>query len=153
MTLRDKLILVAAGGSLGALLGAFGFQYIGEMPPCELCIWQRWPHGVAVVAGILALLLRCRMLALVGMLGALTTSMIGFYHAGVEQKWWPGPSSCTGGDISGLSTQELLDHIMAAPLVRCDEIPWEMFGLSMAAWNGIASLGLAVIWGMAFRAR
>jgi len=148
---RKKLIILAAGGSLFMLLGAFGFQFIGNMPPCELCIWQRWPHGVAVAAGLLALLMRGRIWPLIGMFGAFATSAIGFYHSGVEQKWWPGPTSCTGSGTSGMSAEDLLEQIMAAPLVRCDEIPWEMFGLSMATWNGIISLGFAAVWLLALK--
>ena len=86
-------------------------------------------------------------------LAALITGLIGVYHAGVEQGWWEGPSSCTSGDISGLSTDELLNQIMNAPLVRCDEIPWQMLGLSMAGWNAVISLALAVIWVVALRTR
>ncbi len=152
---RTNLIILAAGGSLFMLLGAFAFEIIGEMMPCTLCIWQRWPHGVAVVAGLLALMMRGRIWRVtwpvVGMLGALATSAIGFFHAGVEQRWWSGPGACTAADTSGMSVDELLNQIMAAPLVRCDEIPWEMFGLSMAVWNGIISLGFAVIWLMALK--
>lgn len=143
---RNQLILIAAGGSLALLLGAFGFQYIGNMPPCKLCIWQRWPHGVAVVAGILALLVRGRLFPLVGFLGAAATSAIGFYHTGVERKFWQGPTTCTSSGTDGISTADLLEQIMAAPLVRCDEVPWEMFTLSMATWNALGSLVLALIW-------
>ena len=42
---------------------------------------------------------------------------------------------------------------MTAPLVRCDQVPWEMLGLSMASWNMLASLGLATLWLMALRKR
>lgn len=143
---RTPLILIAAGGSVIALLGAFGFQYIGEMAPCKLCIWQRWPHAVAVLAGVLALLMRGRIWPLVGMLGAAATSGVGFYHTGVERHWWQGPTSCTSSGTSGLSSADLLEQIMAAPLVRCDEVPWEMFTLSMATWNALGSMGLALIW-------
>ena len=38
---------------------------------------------------------------------------------------------------------------MAAPLVRCDDVPWEMLGLSMASWNALASGALALVWVMA----
>lgn len=143
---RNQLILIAAGGSLALLLGAFGFQYLGDMPPCKLCIWQRWPHGVAVGAGILALLMRGRLFPLVGMLGAAATSGIGFYHSGVERKFWQGPTSCTSSGTDGVSAADLLEQIMAAPLVRCDEVPWEMFTLSMATWNALASLVLVFVW-------
>ena len=121
------------------------------MTPCTLCIWQRWPHGVAVVAGLLALLMRGYLWPVVGMLGALATSAIGFFHAGVEQRWWSGPGACTAADSSGMSVDDLLNQIMTAPLARCDEIPWEMFGLSMAVWNGVISLGFAAIWLLAIK--
>jgi disulfide bond formation protein DsbB len=77
---------------------------------------------------------------------ALATAAIGLYHTGVERAWWEGPTSCTAGDITGLTAAELMDQIMAAPLVRCDEVAWALAGLSMASWNALISLGLAVIW-------
>lgn len=151
MTQRSILILLAAGGSLALLLGAFGFQYLGDMAPCKLCLWQRWPHAAAIVIGLLALWLPGRILPLFGALAALTTAAIGAYHTGVERGWWEGPNSCTSGPIGGLSADDLMAQIMAAPLVRCDDVPWEMFTLSMASWNAIASFGFALIWLMAAR--
>ncbi|WP_424833587.1 disulfide bond formation protein B [Ruegeria sp.] len=154
MTTKRNLIALAAGGSALLLLGAWAFQYIGGLAPCKMCIWQRYPHGAALVIGVLALALPgLRILPIFGALAALITAGIGVFHAGVEQKWWEGPSSCTSGDISGLSAEELMNQIMSAPLVRCDEIPWEMLGVSMAGWNAIVSFGLALIWIAAWRAR
>ena len=144
---RKNLILIAAAGSLGLLLGAFAFQYIGGLPPCKLCIWQRWPHGAAIALGAVTLVVGPYLIvAALGALAALTTAVIGFYHVGVEQKWWEGPQGCTGFDISGLSPAELMEAINAAPLIRCDEIAWDLMGISMAGWNGIASLVFAAIW-------
>lgn len=154
MTRKRTLILLAAAGSLVLLLGAWAFQYIGGMAPCKMCIWQRYPHGAAIVIGALAFALPgVRLLPLLGAAAAATTSGIGIYHAGVERGLWEGPSSCTSGSISGLSAEELMEQIMAAPLVRCDEIPWEMFGLSMAGWNALLSAGLVLVWLAAWRAR
>ena len=150
---RSQLILIAAGGSAAMMIGALGFQYIGEMPPCKLCYWQRYPHIAAIVIGILALFLAGRALPLLGALAALTTAAIGGYHTGVERGWWEGPSSCTSGSVADMSTSDLMAQIMAAPLVRCDEVPWELFTLSMASWNMIISAGLAVIWVLAVSRR
>lgn len=152
MSTRTSLILTAVAGSAALLLGAWGFQYIGEMAPCKLCYWQRYPHAVAVVIGILAVLLPGRWLPLLGGIAALTTSGIGIYHTGVERGWWEGPTTCTSGPIGGLTPDQLMDQIMSAPLTRCDEVPWELFTLSMASWNALISLGLAVIWFAAARA-
>ncbi len=140
------LIVLAAGGSAALLLGALGFQYIGEMAPCKLCYWQRYPHAAAAGIGLLALIIPGAVLPYLGALAALATSGVGAYHTGVERGWWEGPSTCTSGPIGGLSPDQLMDQIMAAPLVRCDEVPWEMLSLSMASWNAIASFGLALLW-------
>ncbi len=153
LTAQQKLIVLAAGGSAALMLGALGFQYIGGMAPCKLCIWQRYPHVIAIMIGLLAFWLPGRILPFFGALAALTTGVIGLYHTGVERDWWQGPTSCTSSGTSGLSTNELLDQIMNAPLIRCDEVPWEMFSLSMASWNAIASLALVGLWLLAARAR
>ena len=148
MTLtRSQLILIAMLGSAALLAGAFGFQYIGGLAPCQLCLWQRWPHAAAILIGVLALALGWRVLALFGGLAALTSAGIGMFHVGVEQKWWEGLASCTAGSIKGLSTADLLNpNIVVAAPVRCDEIAWQLLGVSMAGWNVILSLGLVVIW-------
>ncbi|UWR04799.1 disulfide bond formation protein B [Ruegeria conchae] len=151
---KKTLILIATTGSAALLLGAWGFQYIGGFAPCKMCIWQRYPHGAAIVLGVLAFAFPgIRPLPLLGALAAATTAGVGFYHAGVEQGWWEGPSTCTSGDIGGLSAEELMNQIMSAPLARCDEIPWEMFGISMAGWNGLFSAGLVLVWIAAWRVR
>lgn len=144
---RNSLILAAAGGSAALLLGALAFQYLGGLHPCVLCIWQRWPHLAALVAGALALALPGRVWPLAGALAALTTAGIGGFHVGVEQGWWQGLSSCTGPGLAGISTQALLDPTadVAAP-VRCDAVAWSFLGLSMAGWNMVLSLGLAGLW-------
>ncbi|MES0861459.1 disulfide bond formation protein B [Ruegeria sp. SCPT10] len=154
MTKRTTLIGLAAGGSAALLLGAWGFQYLGGLAPCQMCVWQRYPHGAAFVIGLIALMLpSARLLPLAGAISALTSAGIGLFHAGVEQGWWEGPTSCTSGSIGGLSAEELMNQIMSAPLVRCDDIPWQMLGLSLAGWNAVVSLGLALIWIAAWRSK
>ncbi len=149
--MRRFLILCAAAGSAALLLGAFGFQYLGDMAPCKLCLWQRWPHAAAILIGAVALIMPHATLLVVGALAALTSAGIGIYHTGVERGWWEGPSTCSSGPIGDLTPEQLMEQIMAAPLVRCDEVPWEMLGLSMASWNAVASAGFAMIWLVALR--
>ena len=143
--------LIAALGSLGMLIAALSFQYIGGFPPCKMCYWQRYPHIAAIGIGVLFLLFAYRGLLLLGALSALTTGIIGVYHVGVEQKWWQGPDTCTSSSTDALSVDQLLDQIMTAPLVRCDEIAWSLMGISMAGWNAIVSFALAFLWITAFK--
>jgi len=145
MTESRRLVLAAAAGSALLLAGAFFFQMLGYAP-CKLCLWQRWPHGAAIVVGCLALLTGRRRIAWLGALAALTAGGLGVYHSGVEQGWWLGPTTCTSGDALSGSAEDLLGRIMTAPLVRCDEIAWTLAGLSMASWNAILSFALAALW-------
>ncbi|MEL6582835.1 MAG: disulfide bond formation protein B [Pseudomonadota bacterium] len=152
---RQTLILTAAAGSAGLMIAALAFQYIGGLPPCQMCIWQRYPHVAAIALGALAVLLPggARFIALLGGLALFATAAIGAFHAGVEQGWWEGVTACAaGGDVTALSTEDLLAQIMEAPVVRCDEIPWSLFGISMAGWNALLSLALAGVWVQAARA-
>jgi disulfide bond formation protein DsbB len=149
---RTQLILAAATGSAALLIGAWIFQAFGYAP-CQMCIWQRYPHGAAVGIGALAVLLPLAILPLFGALAALTTGGIGIFHTGVERGWWDGPSSCSAGDVGSLSTDDLFNQIMAAPLVRCDEVAWEFLTLSMASWNAVISFALVGLWLFAARAR
>jgi len=150
--MRRQVQALALAGSLGLLLGALAFEYLGGMAPCPLCIWQRWPHVVAL-AGAGALIVGGAPFALIGAGGAATSGGIAIYHTGVERAWWDGPSTCGAGDITGLSAEELLAQLRAAPVVRCDEVPWEMLGLSMASWNAVASFGIAALWLVSLRLR
>ena len=144
---RNRLILVAAGGSAALLLGALAFQYIGGLFPCPLCMWQRWPHLAAIVAGALSLALPGRVWPLLGALAALATAGVGGFHVGVEQGWWAGLDTCSGAGIVGLSTASLLDPTANVPApARCDDIAWSLLGISMAGWNMLISLALAAVW-------
>jgi disulfide bond formation protein DsbB len=149
-------VALATLGSAGLLAGAFAFEYIGGLAPCHLCLLQRWPHAAAIGIGIAALLAKgplARLLAVCGAIAAAVTGGYGVYHTGVERGWFAGPDTCTGGSVVGMSTDDLFNQILAAPMVKCDEVAWQMLGLSMASWNAVLSFGLVMIWLMAWRAR
>jgi disulfide bond formation protein DsbB len=132
------------------LAGAFGSEYLGGLFPCEMCWWQRWAHMAALGFAIAAFAAggrmpdRGRSFVWLAALGILVSGLIGAYHAGVEAGIFEGFTQCTAVDGSG-SSQDLLDRIMNAPLVRCDDIQWSWLGVSMAGWNAILSLGSALV--------
>ncbi|WP_435168747.1 disulfide bond formation protein B [Falsirhodobacter sp. 1013] len=144
---------LAAAGSGALLLGALAFEYIGGLAPCHLCMFQRYPHVVALVIGALVWVLPKRWLIALGALAPAASAAVGIFHAGVERKWWEGPSSCTGSGnaLSGMSGADLLSTDAPVHLVMCDQVAWSMLGLSMASWNAIASLLLVALWIKAWR--
>lgn len=142
---RNLMILIAAGGSAALLGGAFVFQFFGY-PPCAMCLWQRWPHVVAIVIGLLAWKIRGRLLPALGAFAAATTGGLGVFHTGVERDWWEGPTSCTGnGGLDGLGGADLL-AVTGPKLIMCDQVSWEMFTLSMPSWNALLSFILVAFW-------
>ncbi|GHF11620.1 dihydroneopterin aldolase [Kordiimonas sediminis] len=144
--MNEQPALFAGTAAFLILATAFGFQFAGY-PPCEMCWWQRYPYMAVIAATIIALTSgnhkKTWFLFLLAAL-FLTDAGIAGFHAGVEQKWWEGPTTCSQAvDLSGdISTA--LENIMNAPLVRCDEIPWSLFGISMAGYNFLLALALGL---------
>jgi disulfide bond formation protein DsbB len=131
------------------LAGAIGSQYIGGLHPCEMCMWQRWPHLAAIGAALAAIALRrspltSATLTVLAALALATSGAIGAFHAGVEYGWWEGLTACAT-TMQPKAGQSMLDTIMQAKLVRCDVAPWEMFGVSLAGYNAICSFGGALL--------
>ena len=129
---------------IGLLGGALGSQYIGGLHPCEMCYWQRWPHGAAILLAGLAFTApaassRSRTSALLAAAAMAVSGAIGVYHAGVEVGIFEGITTCS--TTRGMTLQD----IVAAPLVRCDQVQWSLFGISMAGWNAILSSGGAAL--------
>ena len=133
-----------------ALLGgALASQYLGGLVPCEMCYWQRWPHGAAILLAGLAFTApattqRSRTLTLLAAAAIAVSGAIGVYHAGVELGIFEGLTTCTS-TASGATTADLLKSIVNTPLVRCDQVQFAFLGISMAGWNAILSLGGAAL--------
>lgn len=148
MTGLDRARLLAALVPAGLLAGAHGSQYLGGLFPCEMCYWQRWPHFAALALAFLSYALmdrlpdRGRSLVWLAALAILVSGGIGIYHAGVELDYFEGVTQCTSTAAVSIA------DILAAPLVRCDEVQWQLFGISMAGWNAILStgFGLVILW-------
>ena len=144
--------LIALLLPLALLAGAFGSQYLGGLYPCEMCWWQRYAHGAAVIMAALAFTApaastRSRSLTLLAALAIAVSGAIGVYHAGVELKIFEGFTTCAT-TAKATSTEELLKKLMKVPLIRCDQVQWSFLGISMAGWNAIISLSgvAAVAW-------
>jgi disulfide bond formation protein DsbB len=139
------LILIASVVILGSAMAS---QYIGGLVPCNLCLVQRWPYWLTIAASVVALLAVTRpglRRALVGLCGVAFAvgAGVAFYHVGVEEGWFAGPASCTPTTGLANSIEELRRQLLATPPVRCDEVQWALFGISMAGFNLIASVILA----------
>jgi len=153
MTSLDKARALAIAVPAALLAGAYGSEIFGGLYPCEMCWWQRYAHFAGLGLALLSLALRKapdrgRSFVWLAALAILTSGGIGAYHAGVEAGIFEGFTQCTSSTSAGLSSEELFKAIMAAPIVRCDDIQFAFLGISMAGWNAILSIlaALSVLW-------
>ncbi len=149
---------VALFSSLLMLAIAHAFETFGHMAPCELCLKERQVYwvaaGIAAIGAMISLTPAklgqwvSALLALVFLGGA----ALAVYHAGAEWKFWPGPASCTGGHVQ-VSAADLARLLNGGPIAvpACDKPAWVFLGTSMAGWNVLISLTLAVLSALAAR--
>jgi disulfide bond formation protein DsbB len=152
-------VFIAAVGFL-TICGFFFFQYALGYPPCPLCLEQRTAFYVAVPLALLLILGSSsgasRKVLMLGFLAIallmLWNAGLSAYHAGVEWKFWPGPTDCSGPVNNIGSTSNLLKSLQDIRIVRCDEAAWRLFGVSLAGYDVLVSLVLAVAGALGFRA-
>lgn len=151
-------LLLSGGLLIGAWISEYGFGYL----PCTMCYWQRHVH-IAVICVALIALISTRLnlplrhaLTLLLVLLLIGSAGVAFYHSGVEFKWWEGPKTCASDnvslpDFSGENPFAQLDSKIKPP--ACSEAVWFFLGLSMATWNGLLSLGGAILTAILARGR
>jgi disulfide bond formation protein DsbB len=140
------------------LAGAWFFQLVLDIRPCPLCLEQRYAYYLAIPLGALVAFAAARdvpravLLAGLAILAAaaLGNAWLGAYHAGVEWKFWQGPTDCSGPLVNLGSAGNLLERLETTKVIRCDEVQWRFLGLSLAGYNVLISLAMAAIagWGI-----
>ena len=143
-----RFLVVVLAVSAAVLGGALLSQYWGGLAPCELCLLQRWPWVAAIAISLAAITIDSRpslpwialLLATLFAVG----SALAVYHVGVEKRWFSGPSACTGAATAADTVEALKARILGQMPVRCDEPAWTLWGISLAGWNLLASLMMAV---------
>lgn len=139
------LVLAVSAAVLGTALMS---EYWGGLAPCELCLLQRWPWTAAIVISLVVVLVGDRpalpwVALILGLVFAVGFAFA-FYHVGVEQHWFAGPSACTASGGGAMTLEEMKRQIMGTAPVMCDRPAWALFGISMAGFNLLASLIMAV---------
>ena len=136
-----------------ACLGALAFAYIGQygfgLEPCILCLYERVPYALAAGVALLAAVLpvsavaRAMLVAICGII-LLGGAALAFYHVGVEQHWWAAITGCGGQPALGFTVEDLQASLHGPALKPCDQVDWRLFGISLAGYNGLLSITLAI---------
>ncbi len=145
---------------LATIGGFFFFEYVLGYPPCPVCLDQRMAFYASVpLAALLwlgASFGAARKVLLLGFLAIaalmLWNTGLSAFHAGVEWKFWPGPTDCSGPLNSLGSAGSMMQKLQNIRIVRCDEAAWRLFGISLAGYDVLVSLFLAAVAGLGAKA-
>jgi Disulfide bond formation protein DsbB len=145
-----RVALLVAVVAIATIGSALFMQYVLGILPCDLCLKERVPYYVAIPVALLTACLPNRSTTVrIGLfflaLIFLASAGLAAYHAGVEWKFWAGPTGCSGEIATTSSAMDLLSQIETTTVISCSEASWRFLGLSLAGWNGLISLGLAVL--------
>ena len=133
------------------LLSAFYLEYFHGALPCDLCIIQRWFHGAIIAYSFIMILIikktliSKKLLILGGSILWLLSSLAGLYHFGIEMNFWTGPDGCSSNiDFS----KDTLTYLLNKSPIKCDEVMFKIFGLSLAGWNAVTSFFIFLLAGI-----
>ena len=140
------LIVILAIISL-TIISALIVQYWLGHEPCRLCLYERIPYflSMLLITKIFFIKKYERITLLILFLVFMSSTVLAFYHFGIEQGFFSESLACTTGDLSKtLSKEELLQQLKQNS-IGCKNVSFRILGLSLAAINTIFSLVLSVI--------
>ena len=130
------------------LISAFYLEYFHGALPCDLCITQRWFHGAIITYSLIIIFILIKtaiskkLLLFGGTILWFSSSIAGLYHFGIEMNFWTGPDGCSSSiDFS----KDTLKYLLSKSPIKCDEVMFKIFGLSLAGWNALVSFFLFLL--------
>jgi len=130
-----------------SLIAAFIIEYGLGHQPCKLCIYERVPYilSIFLILEIIFLNKKEKIALLLLSLIFFFSSLLAFYHFGIEQSLFDGLSVCESkNSFENLSKEQLLAQLKENT-TSCKNVTFTILGLSLATINSIFSLVLSVI--------
>jgi len=140
------LIVILAIISL-TIISALIIQYWLGHEPCKLCLYERIPYFLSILLIIKIIFIEKykKITLLILFLVFMCSTVLAFYHFGIEQGFFSESLACTSEDLSKtLSKEELLQQLKLNS-ISCKDVSFRILGLSLAAINTIFSLILSAI--------
>lgn len=146
---KNQILIVLAIIYSSILVSAYFIQYVLNVPPCQLCYYQRYPYYFATIVIILAFFkkINLKQVFILLLFTSFVSASLSFYHIGIEQSFFDELGSCTSDNKSN-NTENLLKELQKQPVISCKNISFQIFGLSLATINFILSIILVLLCGI-----
>ena len=129
------------------LVSAFVIEHQLGHEPCKLCLYERIPYflSILLIAEIFFIKSFEKITLLILFIIFIFSSVLAFYHFGIEQGFFKESLACTTGNLSEtLSKEEILEQLKQNAM-GCKNVSFKILGFSLAAINTIFSIVLSVI--------
>ena len=132
--------------SFVSIISAYFIEYVLGHQPCNLCLIERIPYGLAIILIILnhILIKNIRFIILLLILVFSFSLIISFYHFGIEQGIFEESTVCGLKDTSNIVSKEELLKQLQVQNVSCKDVTFRIFGISLTSLNIIVSLILVI---------
>ena len=146
---KNQILIVLAIIYSSILVSAYFIQYVLNVPPCQLCYYQRYPYYFATIVIILAFFkkINLKQVFILLLFTSFVSASLSFYHIGIEQSFFDELGSCTS-DTKSNNAEHLLKELQKQPVISCKNISFQIFGLSLATINFILSIILMLLYGI-----
>jgi disulfide bond formation protein DsbB len=149
---KNQILIVLAIIYSSILVSAYFIQYVLNVPPCQLCYYQRYPYYFATIVIILAFFkkINLKQVFILLLFTSFVSASLSFYHIGIEQSFFDELGSCTS-DTKSNNAEHLLKELQKQPVISCKNISFQIFGLSLATINFILSIILMLLYAIFFK--
>jgi len=134
------------------LVFAFVIEYAFGHQPCKLCLYERVPYFFSILLILKIFFTKGyeKITLLVLSLVFIISSILSFYHFGIEQGFFKESFACATTDLSENLTKEELLKQLSENTISCKDVSFKILGFSLAAINTIFSIVLSVIFMVLF---
>jgi len=134
------------------ILSALFIEYILNVKPCVLCIYERYPYYLILLLSALFFLKnnwKNQLMVLI-ILTSIVSFFLAGYHVGIENGLINELSSCKTEVSKNMSKDILLKELQSKLAPSCKDVDFKLFGLSLASINMIMSLILSILYYITF---
>ena len=128
------------------LLSALIVEYVLGYQPCNLCIIERIPYGLAIIILILNHLFKKDQLFYTILLILIFSFsvIISVYHFGIEQGFIEESTVCASQNIDLMTKEQILNSLKKLN-ISCKNVAFRIFGLSLTTYNLFASILMLIM--------
>ena len=145
--INNKFLFVILIFIFSVLMSAYIIEYQLGHQPCKLCLYERIPYFLSILLILKIFFIKSyeKVTLLILSLVFVISSVLAFYHFGIEQGFFDESLTCTAPELSKVLSKEQILEQLKQNNISCKDVSLRIMGLSLAAINTIFSLILSLI--------